>query len=973
MYRIPNPPLIHLASGASSARRPVHTVHLAWGERIAGPERPVWISLLFAFGLVLLGSNAGGAQEPAGKVTFRAASLPEPTAMDVSAKAQRAVVRAFLRKHPQYHVEPFQMPAIEGSAMDTGPLMGIASGNPPHAIYVNFRQSSSYINHGFLEPLEELLARVQSSDPRVREMGPNTEWLADPSPQEVEDCLQQIRARAVAPVWPVMYREADVDKKGIPEGKHVWAMPTDVLVKALLYRKDLYQQAGLDPRRPPENWEELLEYSRQIKTLPNTHGITFAGGPTVSWGIYSFMVSNGVRYMQRNEEGKWHAAFNTRGAAEAIYYTLRLAKEPFERDGKQYKGAAYVGVVGSDAALKWKRGQIGMQFTTLNREMLATINPELVGIAPIPRSHEGTRGGELNCRMLGVFRQTTAEQKLAVMRYIWYITGEEAQRIRTQVYVENGYGRFVNPDVLSKFGYDDILRKVPPGWRETFEISLRTGVPEPYGRNTQFIYRKVSEPINWALQQPLLELPREEALRRIEQTLDEYAARVDKYMLGELSDDEWAKRRAVGASVLAFIVIVFATSLIWVWRAFTRAEEEGPSKRTWWYYRKAYLLALPALAVVLFWQYGPVIMGAPLALFDYELVIHSAFVGIDNFATVLYDERFWASLARTFYWVLLTVGLGFWPPILVAILLDEVPTGTLKYFFRTVFYLPTVVSGVIMVFLWRQLYEPSESGFFNQLLLLLNELGPIGGTALKLLGLALWFSLIGLLYTAAYQLRELSWPVRAAVAVFATALLGATLWPAVSAYRGPSALEIEALGLDPAKVSGLAGVKDFLGGLVGSFSIEPLGWIEDPDMAMLCVVLPTVWAMAGPGCIIYLAAMKTVPEELVEAATIDGASILQKIAYISLPRVKFLILIQLVGAIVGAFKGGTNFILAMTGGGPNGATRVLGMDIFERTFMELQYGVGAAMAWILGALVIVLTAYQLKRMSRAEFSTADTK
>lgn len=142
---------------------------------------------------------------------------------------------------------------------------------------------------------------------------------------------------------------------------------------------------------------------------------------------------------------------------------------------------------------------------------------------------------------------------------------------------------------------------------------------------------------------------------------------------------------------------------------------------------------------------------------------------------------------------------------------------------------------------------------------------------------------------------------------------------------------------------------------------------------MLCVVLPTVWATAGPGCIIYLAALKTVPEELVEAATMDGAGILQRMAYITLPRIKFLILIQLVGAIVGSFKGGTDFILAMTGGGPNGATRVLGLDIFERTFMELHYGLGAAMAWVLGAMVIVLTAYQLKRMSQAEFSTADTK
>ncbi|MED5414228.1 MAG: sugar ABC transporter permease, partial [Candidatus Latescibacterota bacterium] len=451
------------------------------------------------------------------------------------------------------------------------------------------------------------------------------------------------------------------------------------------------------------------------------------------------------------------------------------------------------------------------------------------------------------------------------------------------------------------------------------------------------------------------------------------ADRVDRFLLGELTAEEWSHRRMVGASVLLFIALVFGGSLVWVWRIFTTEESARGSQRSWWSFRTAYLLVMPALGVVLFWQYIPMIMGAPLALFDYELVIGSHFVGIDNFATVLYDSRFWGSLGRTFYWVLLTVGLGFWPPIFVAILLDEVPTAGLKYFFRTVFYLPTVVSGVIMVFLWRQLYEPSESGFFNQLLLLLNGLGPIPATFVKLAGLGLWLSLIGLIFSLAYQLRELTWPVRAVIAAFGSGLVIATMMPVVSAWTGPGELAILARGLDLAEVTGWSGVGGFLSGFVGTFAVEPLSWVDDPDLAMLCVVLPTVWATAGPGCIIYLAALKTVPEELVEAATMDGAGILQRLAYITLPRVKFLILIQLVGAIVGSFKGGTDFILAMTGGGPNGATRVLGLDIFERTFMELHYGLGAAMAWVLGAMVIVLTAYQLKRMSQAEFSTADTK
>jgi multiple sugar transport system permease protein len=425
--------------------------------------------------------------------------------------------------------------------------------------------------------------------------------------------------------------------------------------------------------------------------------------------------------------------------------------------------------------------------------------------------------------------------------------------------------------------------------------------------------------------------------------------------------------------VLALIVVVFGGSLVYVWRSFHHEEKQLGDKPPLRRFMVAYVMLLPALAIVLFWQYMPMLMGAPLATFDYELVIESKFVGIDNFATILYDERFWSSLWRTFYYAILVVGLGFWPPIMVAILLDEVPTDTLKYIFRTIFYLPMIVSGIIMVFLWRQLYESSESGALNQLLLLLNRLGPVGGFIVKMVFLAAWFGLIALLYGVMIQLKELSFTVRLLLFLFTTALLGVTLWPLVGAYQGPNELQIISSGWTPAEVaarSGFSGTWGYVKDIFGPFNIKPLGWIEDPGMAMLCVVIPGIWAASGPGCIIYLAALKTVPEELVEAASIDGAGILQKICYITLPRIKFLILIQLIGAIVSSFKGGTNVILAMTGGGPNGATRVLGLDIFERTFMELQYGIGAAMAWFLGGLVIVLTAYQLKRMSRAEFKTA---
>lgn len=932
-------------------------------------------SLFFALTIYLLlapsvfAINSKGSVEK--KVAFRVYNLPKPTQTDAGSLASRAVVRAFLAQNPQYEITPQKMPSIQGTDMETGTLMGIASGNPPHGIYVNFRQSSNYINHGFLAPMEILLARLKSDNPKARQVDEEGNWLADPSPEEVEYWKQKMLERVAKPAWPVIYRTADVKKEGIPQGKHIWALPTSTLVKAMLYRKDLFKQAGLDPNVPPDNWEELIEAARDIKALPNKYGLCFMGGPIISWGAYSFLVSNGVRYMERNEEGAWSAAYNTRDAAEAIHFIKRLDDERFERNGKTYHGVAYISNNAPDMFLKWKQGSIGISFTYLDREMLQSINPELIGIAPIPKSPKGVRAGEINCRMLGVFSKATPQQQLAVMDYVWFVTGDEAEKIRTRIYVENGYGRFVNPILLERYGYDEVLRKVPPGWRETFLTALETGVPEPYGQNTQFIYEKVSEPINWALEKPLLDFPKEEAIRRIKVELDGSVERVNKHLLGKLTPEEWRERRMVGGLLLLTLIVLFSGSLIYVWRSFVKEEMGLQVDRSFSKYVKAYMMILPAFLVLIFWQYAPVILSIPLALMDYELVIQSKFVGIDNFATILYDMRFWSSLAKTFYYVILVVAIGFWPPILVAILLDEVPTQGLKYFFRTIYYLPQIVSGVILVFLWRQMYESSESGALNQIILSLNRLGPIGGTLAKWFLLAIWLSLVGFVFMLAFKLKELTKPVRAAIFTFALVLLSITVWPIISAYIGPSQMEIEARNLDPSQVSGLSGVFSFLGGLVGGFKLEPFGWIDDPAMAMVCCVIPMAWATAGPGCIIYLAALKSVPHELVEAASVDGASIIQKISYITLPRIKFLILIQLVGTIVAAFKGGTNFILAMTGGGPNGATRVLGIDIFRRSFMELNYGNGAAMAWVLGALVIVITAYQLKRMSRAEFKTAN--
>lgn len=150
-------------------------------------------------------------------------------------------------------------------------------------------------------------------------------------------------------------------------------------------------------------------------------------------------------------------------------------------------------------------------------------------------------------------------------------------------------------------------------------------------------------------------------------------------------------------------------------------------------------------------------------------------------------------------------------------------------------------------------------------------------------------------------------------------------------------------------------------------------WLNDPQLALLCILLPVVWAGMGPGCLIYLAALKTVPEEIYEAADIDGAGIWHKTTHVALPSIKALIMINFIGVMVATFKGQGEFALAMTGGGPyspNGETEFVGLRIFYQAFGYLKFGVATAMAWIMGSMLVGFTVIQLQRLSKMEFKTA---
>ena len=168
-------------------------------------------------------------------------------------------------------------------------------------------------------------------------------------------------------------------------------------------------------------------------------------------------------------------------------------------------------------------------------------------------------------------------------------------------------------------------------------------------------------------------------------------------------------------------------------------------------------------------------------------------------------------------------------------------------------------------------------------------------------------------------------------------------------------------------------VEHIVNPVLGWFHAGPIAtsydWLGNPSTAMLAVVIPGVWAGAGPGSILYLAALKNISEERYEAADLDGASWWAKIRFITLPGLKPLILINLLGVFIAGFKAMEN-VFVLTQGGPLNATRTIGYEVWQNAFFFLKFGYATAAAWMMGSILLGFTLYQIRTLLRMRFSTA---
>ncbi|MGZ7442036.1 carbohydrate ABC transporter permease [Paenibacillus sp. TH7-28] len=131
-------------------------------------------------------------------------------------------------------------------------------------------------------------------------------------------------------------------------------------------------------------------------------------------------------------------------------------------------------------------------------------------------------------------------------------------------------------------------------------------------------------------------------------------------------------------------------------------------------------------------------------------------------------------------------------------------------------------------------------------------------------------------------------------------------------------------------------------------------WLAEPSMVLYALFVPIIWQYAGFYILIYYAALKNIPESLVEAARIDGAGAMSIAFRIKLPLIVEVIKVTIVLAIVGSLKY-FDLIYVMTDGGPNGASEVMASYMYHQAFRGFDFGYGSAIGFSLLLICLVAT------------------
>lgn len=289
-------------------------------------------------------------------------------------------------------------------------------------------------------------------------------------------------------------------------------------------------------------------------------------------------------------------------------------------------------------------------------------------------------------------------------------------------------------------------------------------------------------------------------------------------------------------------------------------------RKTWW---KDYALwfILPAFALYSVFVIWPTLSSINLSFTSWDGINPDIrYIGFENFKEMWNSPRVHNALKNTIYLAIALVLLENIVALALAVLVDKV--RWFRNLFRSIFYFPVLMSGIIMGFIWMIILN-YNFGVVNQLL--------------------------------------------------------------------------DAIGLGNLKTD----------------------WLGNPDFALLSIILSTVWKAAGYYMIIYLAGLQGIPQELMEAASIDGAGRWKQFHHITFPLLAGATTVCVMLSMIGSLKM-FDQIAVMTNGGPGFATETLTYIIYRVAFGEGRQGFGTALALVLFILILLISLVQIKVLRKRE-------
>ena len=150
---------------------------------------------------------------------------------------------------------------------------------------------------------------------------------------------------------------------------------------------------------------------------------------------------------------------------------------------------------------------------------------------------------------------------------------------------------------------------------------------------------------------------------------------------------------------------------------------------------------------------------------------------------------------------------------------------------------------------------------------------------------------------------------------------------------------------------------------LNSIGLPKVPWLADPFWAKMAIVLALTWHYIGTNAVIYLAQLQSIPTELYEAASVDGANRRQQLWNITIPGIRPAIILTVVLSTIGTLQL-FDEPYVLTGGGPNNATLTIGLYLYQNAFKYFDFGYASAIGYVLTLIVVVIAVIQMLVLRR---------